>query len=194
MPTTKRPISGLIVALLSLPVSAALAVEADRATTAFVNRINAVIAPVAPGDREAIRTACAILVKQAFDIDAMAPSIAEEAWPHMSGNQRTAYSRGLTKRAVSDCTSHGNEIAGNIVEIVGVRVGESGDRLVAVRQSKGAGRTVIWEVHRSAGGMLKAVDMTVDGRSLAASARRDAKEVLKRTDGDVAALIRSVGG
>ena len=43
-------------------------------------------------------------------------------------------------------------------------------------------------------GGLKAVDMTVDGRSLATSARRDAKDVLKRTDGDLAALIRSVGG
>ena len=36
--------------------------------------------------------------------------------------------------------------------------------------------------------------MTVDGRSLAASARRDAKDVLKKTDGNVIALIRSVGG
>jgi len=194
MPRTTRPISGPIVAVLSALSSPVLAVEADSATTAFVDRINAVIAPVEPGDREAIRAACVILVRQAFDIDAMAPTIAEEAWPRMSGEQRAAYVLGLTKRTVSDCAFHGNEIAGNMVEIVGVRIGESGDRLVAVRQSKGAGRTVIWQVHRSAGGMLKAVDMTVDGRSLAASARRDAKEVLKRTDGDVAALIRSVGG
>jgi ABC-type transporter MlaC component len=193
MPRTKKPMSGPVVAVLSALSSPALAVEADGATTAFVDRINAVIAPVEPGDREAIRAARVILITQDFDINAMAPSIAEEVWPRMSSEQRAAYMRGLTKRAVSDCASHGSEIAGNTVEIVGVRIGESGNRLVAVKQSKGRGRTVIWQVHSSAGGMLKAVDMTVDGRSLAASARRDAKEVLKRTDGDVAALIRSVG-
>ena len=68
-----------------------------------------------------------------------------------------------------------------------------GDRLIAVKQSKGRGRTIIWRVRKGSGGALKAVDMTVDGRSLAASARSDAKAVLKKTDGNVMALLRSVG-
>ena len=35
--------------------------------------------------------------------------------------------------------------------------------------------------------------MTVDGRSIAASARRDANAILKKTGGNVIALLRSVG-
>ena len=124
---------------------------------------------------QAIRAACATLVGQAFDIDAMAPAIVAEAWDRMDAGQRAAYSRGLARRAAADCASHGSEIAGNAVEFVGVRDGEGGDRLIAVKQSKGRGRTVIWRVRQGSGGALKAVDMTVDGRSLAASARSDAK-------------------
>jgi ABC-type transporter MlaC component len=194
MPRKNRPIAAAAAALvltpLALPASAA---EAEGAVTAFVARINAVVGPVKPGDRAAIRAACATLVEQAFDIDAMAPAITEEAWTRMNGKLRAAYVRGLSDRAASDCAAHGSEIAGNTVELVGVREGESGDRLVAVRQSKGRNRTVIWRVRRGPGGTLKAVDMTVDGNSLAASARRDAKNVLKKTGGDLTALVRSVG-
>ena len=122
------------------------AVEADGAVAAFVDRINATVGPVKPGDRKAIRAACATLVGQAFDIDAMAPDIVAEAWERMDAGQRAAYARGLARRAAADCASHGSEIAGNAVELVGVRAGEGGDRLIAVRQSKGRGRTVIWRV------------------------------------------------
>jgi ABC-type transporter MlaC component len=191
MPKTAYAAATLAAVLLAAPSGAA---EADGAVTTFVDRINAVVAPVKPGDRTAIRAACAALVEQAFDIDAMAPAVTEEAWRRMNGKQRAAYVRGLSDRAASDCAAHGSEIAGNTVELVGVREGESGDRLVAVRQSKGRNRTVIWRVRKGPGGMLKAVDMTVDGNSLAASARRDAKNVLKKTGGDVTALVRSVGG
>jgi ABC-type transporter MlaC component len=169
------------------------ALEADSAVTAFVARINTAVAPVKAGDQAGIRAACASLVKQAFDFDAMAPAIVAEAWKRMNAGQKAAYTRGLAKRAASECTSHGSEIAGNTVEIIGVREGGGGDRVVAVKQSKGRGRTVLWQVRKSSGG-LKAVDMTVDGRSLATSARRDAKNVLKRSDGDLSALIKSVGG
>ncbi len=180
----------LAVAGFALP---ALAAEPDSAVTTFVNRINATVGPIKPGDRQAIRAACERLVSQAFDIDAMAPAITAEAWDRMDGGQRAAYSRGLARRAAADCASHGSEIAGNAVEFVGVRDAGDGDRLIAVKQSKGRGRTIIWRVRQGSGGALKAVDMTVDGRSLAASARSDAKAVLKKTDGDVMALLRSVG-
>ena len=172
----------------------AIAAEADSAVTAFVNRINATVSPIEPGDGASIRAACAKLVAQTFDFNAMAPAIADGAWSRMNGEQRSAYVQGLQRRAAADCASHGNEIAGNTVELVGVREGDGGDHLVAVRQSQGRGRTVIWQVRKTAAGSLRAVDMTVDGRSLAVSARRDASDVLNRTGGDVTALIRSVGG
>lgn len=187
--TIRHCLSALIVAACAMPADAA---AADGAVAAFVDRINATVAQVKSDDRKAIRTACATLVSQAFDIDAMAPAIVAEAWDRMDAGQRAAYSRGLARRAAADCASHGGEIAGNAVEIIGVRE-SGGDRLVAVKQSKGRGRTVIWRVRQASGGALRAVDMTVDGRSLAASARSDAKAILKKTGGNVIALLRSVG-
>lgn len=188
-PVTRPLVAAALVAVAAVP---AAAVDATADVSAFVRRINAVVAPVKAGDRQAIRAACATLVEQAFDIDAMARAIADEAWKRMSADQRRAYERGLARRAASDCAAHGSEMAGNTVELIGVREGESGDRLVAVRQSKGRGRTVVWRVRGN--GTLKAVDMTVDGHSLAGEARRDARNVLEKSDGNVIALIRSVGG
>ncbi len=185
--------TGLAVAAL-LSLASNPATGADNAVDAFIGRINATVAPVKAGDRAAIRAACSSLIAQAFDFDSMAPSIAGEAWSRMNAKQRAAYTGGLSRRAVSDCAAHGNEVAGNVVELVGVREGQAGDRLVAVKQSKGRGRTVIWQVRATADGTLRAVDMTVEGKSLAAGARRDAKAVLKKTGGDVTALVRSVGG
>lgn len=167
---------------------------ADAAVENFVRQINAVVAAVQPGNRAAINAACVRLVAQSFDVAAMAPEITGDAWQRMNAVQRQAYTRGLAGKAASECAAHGNEMAGNTLDLIGVRNGDSGDRMVAVRQSQGSGRTVVWRVRARSGGVLKAVDMTVDGRSLAASARRDARNVLDRTDGNVMALIRSVGG
>jgi ABC-type transporter MlaC component len=188
--TIRNLLSVLTLVACAIP---AHALVADGAVAAFVERINATVGPVKPGDRKAIRAACTTLVGQAFDIDAMAQAIVTEAWDRMDAGQRAAYARGLARRAADDCAAHGREIGGNAVEIVGVRDSGNGDRLVAVKQSKGRGRTVIWRVRQGLSGALRAVDMTVDGRSLAASARSDAKAILKKTNGNVIALLRSVG-
>ena len=173
---------------------ASTALAADAATLAFVDRINRTVEAINPADRSAIRAGCATLVEQTFDFETMAKSIAGEAWSRMSEKHRKAYVNGLAKRAAGDCTRSGREIAGNLVELVGVRAAPDGDSNVAVRQSRGKQRTVIWRVRPGAGGELKAVDMTVDGRSLATVARRDAKAILDNSHGDVTELVRSVGG
>lgn len=192
------PKPGAVLALIALAMpcvpQAARALPADAAVAAFLQRINAAVKPVRPGDRAAIRTACSQLVAEAFDFEAMGITVAGEAWQRMSAMQRTAYADGLSRRAVSDCAAHGNEMAGNVLDLVGVRDGADGDAMVAAKQAGGRGRTVIWQVRTAADGSLKAVDMTVDGKSLAAAARRDARAVLKKTGGDVTALVRSVGG
>jgi ABC-type transporter MlaC component len=188
------PSMSCVVAALALVALGTPAFAADGGVSDFVERINAVVAPVEPDDRQAIRAACTTLVGQEFDMAAMAEATAAEAWQRMNAEQRQAYTRGVTRRAISECASHGREMAGNTVELIGVRSGDSGDRIVAVRQSQGRARTVVWQLRAGLGGALKAVDMTVDGHSLAAAARRDAKKVLDKTDGNVIALIRSVGG
>ena len=116
----------------------------------------------------------------------MAPAIVAEAWQRMNAGQRAGlFAAAWPGARRADCASHGSEIAGNAVELVGVRDGDGGDRLIAVKQSKGRGRTVIWQVRQGSGGALKAVDMTVDGRSLAARRAATPRAVLKKTGGNV---------
>jgi ABC-type transporter MlaC component len=179
---------------IGIAVATSAASAADPATLAFVDRINQSVEAINPSDRSAIRAGCATLIARTFDLESMAKSITGEAWTRMSAKHRAAYIQGLAKRATGDCTKSGREIAGNLVELVGVRAAPDGDSNVAVRQSRGKQRTVIWRVRSGSGGELKAVDMTVDGRSLATLARRDAKAILDSSGGDVTALVRSVGG
>ena len=107
----------------------------------------------------------------------------------MNAGQRAAYTRGLARRAAAECASHGSEIAGNTVEIVGVRDGGGGDRVVAVKQSKGRGRTVIWQVRKGSRPRMRRQAVRHDasraGAALPPSAReRRARAVLKKTGGD----------
>lgn len=183
-----------LVIAAGIALAGPVAHAADSATLAFVDRINQTVEAIDPADRSAIRAGCASLVQQTFDLESMAKSITGEAWSRMSAKHRAAYVDGLARRATGDCARSGREIAGNLVELVGVRAGPDGDSNVAVRQSRGKQRTVIWRVRAAAGGELRAVDMTVDGRSLATLARRDAKAILDSSNGDVTALVRSVGG
>ena len=88
-----------------------------------------------------------------------------------------------------DCVSRSRDFAGQAMELVGVRTGEGGDRFVAV---KGKGRTAIWQVRGKS--RLRAVDVSVSGRSLVVAAQKDAKRILQNSGGDLQALIDSVGG
>lgn len=170
--------------------------SADAAVDEFVNRVNATIGSVKPNDAAGARAACSRLVQQAFNLDAMAPVTSAGTWTKMSAEQKKDYRKGLAARASGDCSERRKEFAGQSMELVGVRNGKSGDRFVAVRgvkQGGGTGRTLIWQV-RAEGGRLRAVDLSVNGRSLALAAQRDAKAVLQKSGGDLQALIRSVGG
>ena len=160
----------------------------DWAVDDFVGRVNATVGSLEPGDAAGARAACARLVDQAFDIDAMAPAASAGAWPRMSAAQKTAYRNGLAQRIASDCVPRSLDFAGQAMELVGVRQGEGGDRFVAVRAK---GKTVIWQVRGSS--RLRAIDVSANGRSLVIAAQRDAKAILKNSGGDLQALINSVG-
>jgi ABC-type transporter MlaC component len=161
----------------------------DGAVDDFVARVNATVGSLKPGDAAGARAACTRLVEQAFDIDAMAPVTSAGAWPRMNAAQKKAYRAGLARRAVRDCASRSRDFAGQTMQLVGVRTGEGGDRFIAV---KGKSRTAIWQVRGA--GRLRAVDVSVSGRSLVVAAQKDAKRVLQNSGGDLQALIDSVEG
>lgn len=168
---------------------------AEPAVDDFVARLEATIGSVTPGDAAGARAACARLVRQVFDLEAMAPVTSAGTWAKMSAVQKEAYRDGLAGRAARDCASRRNEFAGQPLRLAGVRDGKGGDRYIAVRavREEGSGRTLIWQVRGDAAGRLRAVDLTVNGRSLALAAQRDAKAVLQNGGGDLQALIRSLG-
>lgn len=173
----------------ALAASATVPARADSAVDAFVAQINQTVGGLKAGDKAGARAACGKLVRQTFDLGAMAPLAAGTAWSRMSASQKSAYRSGLERRAISDCVARRDEIAGQTLQLAGVRTGDGGDRFVAVR---GNGRTLIWRVR--GGGRLRAIDVSVNGRSLLSAAQRDAKAALQSSGGDLEAVVKSVGG
>lgn len=180
----KSLIVTMAIALSATPLQAA---SGNQAVDDFVARLNGAIGGLKVGDRAAAAAACATLVERVFDIDAVAPATAPEAWKRMSASQRAAYSAGIASKAADDCAERSREFAGQALEFVGVRQGEGGDLLVA---TKGRSRTLIWRVRGSA--RLRAIDVSANGRSMVVAAQRNAQAVLQRTGGDLQALIESV--
>ena len=176
--------------LLDPPV--AQAEEPDAAVLAFVDRINETTGSAAPGDKSGIRSACGVLVSEAFDLDAMAVAASFDAWKRMNPSQKAAYREALAARATRDCASRGKEVAGQKVEIVGVRSGKGNERQLAVQRADRAGRVAIWKIV-PAGDRVRAIDIVVDGHSLVANARNQARQILESADGDINTLIRAIG-
>jgi len=166
---------------------------ADSASDAFVARINKVLGKTKPGDADSIRSGCSSLVDVAFDIDAMAPVVSAGVWPKFNGNQRSAYRAAIERRIAGDCRSRSGDIAGKTMAVAGERQGERGDRFIAVRATEGGGRQLIWRVRAGSGG-LRAVDVTVDGKSLAVTMERDAKALLQKAGGDLQQFVKLMGG
>ncbi|MBX3579841.1 MAG: ABC transporter substrate-binding protein [Rhizobiaceae bacterium] len=186
----------MLAAALAIPAAScagASAAEPDAAILAFVDRINQTTGAASPGDKAAVREACRSLVTDAFDFETMAGTASYDSWKRMTPAQKTAYREALVGKATDDCASRGKEVAGKTVEIVGVRDGKGGERQVAVQRSDRSGRVAIWKVI-PAGSGVRAIDVVVDGHSLVANARNQARQILENSGGDVNALIRAIGG
>jgi len=177
-------------ALLALGAGAK-AVEADAAINAFVQRINATTGAATPGDKAGIRAACQALVVEAFDFPAVAPAASFDTWKRMNAGQKERYLAALIDRAASQCASRGKEVAGQPVEIVGIRPGKDGEQQVAVQRADKTGRVAIWKLV-SAGDAVRAVDIVVDGHSMVADARNQAKQILSGSNNSVEVLIKAV--
>lgn len=166
---------------------------ADAAGDEFVARVNAVLSKTEPGGAAGLRAACAALVDTAFDIGAIAPAVSAGTWPKLNGKQRAAYRAAVERRIARDCRSRSRDIAGKTMQAVGERSGDGGDRFIAVRDVNGGGRQLIWRV-RAGAGRLRAVDVTVDGRSLAVTIEKDARALLQKAGGDLQQFVTLMGG
>jgi ABC-type transporter MlaC component len=191
--TSSRYLAGTVLVAAMLCACGAGA-AANPAVDAFVDRINATTGAASPGDKSGIRAACEALVTQAFDFDALAPAASYDSYKRMNQTQKAAYRGALVDSAVDDCAKRGRDVAGKKVGVIGIRDGKGGEFQLAVQAASGQGRVAIWKVKPDGSGKLRALDITVDGRSMVAFARNQARQILADTDGNLNALIRAVGG
>lgn len=182
-------------AIMTLAVLAAFSgtARADPASDAFVAKVNAVMGKISPGNAGELRSACAALVGSSFDVGAMAPTVSAGTWAKLNAKQRATLRVALERRIAGDCRARGRDIAGKTMEVVGERGGDSGDRLIAVRAADGRGRQLIWRLRAGSGG-LRAVDVTVDGKSLAVTVEKDARVLLQKAGGDLQQFVKLMGG
>jgi len=189
---------GKIFLLASIFFSAALrpaSAELDPAIASFVGGINKTISQAsAGGDDGRASAVCASLINSYFDFGALARVTSAGAWEKMTSRQRHAYRAAFLQRARRDCIYRNSSLRGEPLKFIGTRATDNGDLLVATEVSKeGQPRSVVvWRVRHDNKRRLRAVDVILDGRSLAIQARNDAKEFLDRNDGDIEALIKSL--
>ncbi|HTV68483.1 MAG TPA: ABC transporter substrate-binding protein [Rhizobiaceae bacterium] len=161
----------------------------DARAQALVDLINSTTGAAAPGDKDAIRAACGSLIVKALDLETMAPRASYDAFGAMNQSQKKAYLDALSARAARDCVSRGKEVAGEKVELAGMRDGKDGETQIGVRRADGQGKTAIWTFES---GGTRAIDVTVDGHSLVTNARSQARQILEQSGGDVNRLIQAL--
>lgn len=190
---------GGIAVFASLFFSAALPqalAETDSAVAEFLSGINQTINQFTIKDDDNQASAmCASLINSFFDFGALAQVTSVGAWEKMDLHQRQAYRAGLLRRVGRECVYRNSALNGEPLKLISTRAGDGGDRLIAteiVKQGQSPS-IVVWRVRPDARKRLRAIDVILDGRSLAIHARNDAKAILDRNDGDIDALIKSLG-
>jgi ABC-type transporter MlaC component len=169
--------------------------QTDQAVLEFLNGINDKISLFSLGGNEN-RTGefCVTVIGSFFDFGAMARVTSVGTWDRMNPNQQRAYRVAFLGRVRRDCVYRNSDFSREPLTFVGTREGLGGDRLIATQASKEGqpGRTIVWRTRPDSKGRLRGVDLIVDGRSLAITARDEAKAILDHGDGNIDVLIKSL--
>lgn len=169
--------------------------QTDQAVLEFLNGINDKISLFSLGGNEnRSGEFCVTVINSSFDFGAMARITSVGTWDKMNPSQQRAYRVAFLNRVRRDCVYRNSDFSREPLKLVGARAAEGGDRLIATQSSKEGqpGRTIVWRTRPDSRGRLRAVDLIVDGRSLAITARDEAKAILERRDGDIDVLIKSL--
>jgi ABC-type transporter MlaC component len=160
----------------------------------FLHRVEQAVSSLAGKTGAGAQAACLDLVRSLLDLDTVARQAAGETWSRMTKAQRAKFVAAVGRRAARECVVQNRNSSGAPVAFVGLRSATGGDRLLATRvdQKNGAHRTVVWRLKAGAA-PLQAIDLLVDGRSTALTLRDEVKAILDRTNGDIDALITTLG-
>jgi phospholipid transport system substrate-binding protein len=186
MPVTRRH---FLFGLAGLAAAAAFAIEPGFAATgpeAYVQKVgNSVIAAANSGSQERFRS----ILRQNADIPAIALFSLGQYRKNLPAGKRQEYYR-LVERSISNVfVTHANKLKGQSLSVSGSREA-SGSILVESRlQNPNGGSTpVIWRLLKRGGG-YKIFDVNVDGVWLANTQRTNFTSVLRKSNGNIDALL-----
>ncbi len=166
------------------------AAVSDPKVLEIVKIIGAETAELAGKSDTAASAICARLSASLIDLEAVAKVGAEKIWNGMSRAHRDAYRDATLRWIVRRCVEHNHDNSGEKPEVVGLRVGESGDRLLAM-QSREPPRFAIWRLRGAK--QLRVADIVVDGVSMSLTLRDATNALLDQTNNDIDATTRAIG-
>lgn len=133
---------------------------------------------------------CKRISTSMMDIDAVVKVASERIWSRMTPAQRTAYRDAAVSWTVRKCVEQNHDNKGDKPQVVGLREGESGDRMLAMR-SEQPPHFVIWRLR--GGKQLRVADVLLDGVSMTLLLRDETNSQLDQNHDDIDAMIKTVG-
>ena len=180
------------IVLLFLATTSLTLAQDDPAVRDFIARVNRAVYSLAGKSGTAAETACHGLLRSLLEVDSIAQRAAAGVWERMSGAQKARYLLATEGRMAHECVLQNRNNSGAPVVFVGLRSASGGDWLLATRvdQKNSVARTVVWRLGK---GGARARDLLVDGRSTLLTLRQEVSDTLDRTNGDLDALIQTLG-
>lgn len=133
---------------------------------------------------------CARLSASLIDVDAVAKAAAARVWDRMSAAQRDAYRAAALRWITRRCVQENHDNKGEKPQIVGLREGEGGDRILAVK-SEDPPHFALWRLRGDK--RPRVVDVVVDGLSMALLLAGETNAALDHNDNDIEIAIKAIG-
>jgi phospholipid transport system substrate-binding protein len=164
--------------------------DADPKVAEIVKAVTRAGVSLAGQSDPAASDICAKSSASLIDIDAVVKVAAEKIRDSMSPAQREAYRKAATQWIVRRCVQQNRDNKGEKPQVMGVRQGESGDRLLAMR-TETPPHLVIWRLRGA--DKPRVVDVVMDGVSMALTLRDETASLLGHNDNDIDAMIKALG-
>lgn len=132
---------------------------------------------------------CARSSASLMDLDAVVKVSAEDVRDRMTPAQRDAYRGAALGWIIRRCVQENRDNKGENPQVMGVRRGESGDRLLALK-TETPPHFVIWRLRGDE--KPRVVDVVMDGVSMALTLRDETNALLGQDDKDIDAMIKAL--
>jgi ABC-type transporter MlaC component len=124
-----------------------------------------------------------------MDMDAIVRVATEDIRERMSPAQRDAYREAARQWVISHCVQENRNNKGENPQVMGVRRGESGDRLLALKTDNPP-HFVLWRLRGDE--KPRVVDVIMDGVSMALTLRDETNALLRQDDKDIDSMIKVI--